>query len=136
MSNQVTPHGLYLVKRPKKAGPGDHFAVLDVGNRAVPKPSPFMIEPCVIHQMPDGIKVEPIKAQEKWEVVEPIVDEQGAKRRIHEALKTPHYDLLGNNCEHFSRFIASGKKESKQVQFIGLAFGVAVFIYAKKNNII
>jgi hypothetical protein len=28
------------------------------------------------------------------------------------------------------------KKESKQVQFIGLAFGVAVFIYAKKNNII
>jgi hypothetical protein len=132
MSNSVTPHGLYLVKRPKKGGPGEHFAVLDVGNR-IPKKSPFMIQPCVIHHMPDGIKVEPIVPNEKWEVIEPIVDEPGAKQRILEALKTPEYDLLGNNCEHFSRFVASGKKESRQVQFIVLALGVAVFIYAKRN---
>ncbi|MDR1789540.1 MAG: lecithin retinol acyltransferase family protein [Opitutaceae bacterium] len=35
-----------------------------------------------------------------------------AKERIIEASKNPKYDLFGNNCEHFAKYVAFDKKES------------------------
>jgi hypothetical protein len=49
-----------------------------------------------------------------------VIDEHGAIARINQALANPFYDLFGNNCEHFVRFVVSGKRESAQVA-VGLA---------------
>lgn len=53
-----------------------------------------------------------------WEIVGRVRDDQinNAIQRIHEALRNPKYDLFGNNCEHFARYVTTGVKESKQLQ--------------------
>ena len=47
-----------------------------------------------------------------------VLDDQilNAKKRIDEALRNPLYDLFGNNCEHFARYVTTGIKKSKQLQ--------------------
>ena len=39
-----------------------------------------------------------------------------AKFRIQKAIKNPKYNLFGNNCEQFARYVTTGIKESKQLQ--------------------
>jgi hypothetical protein len=44
-----------------------------------------------------------------------------------------NYDLFGNNCEHFARFVASGTKESKQLQVVVLLGAAAVAMWGISN---
>ena len=39
-----------------------------------------------------------------------------AKFRIQKAIKNPKYNLFGNNCKQFARYVTTGIKESKQLQ--------------------
>jgi hypothetical protein len=41
-------------------------------------------------------------------VKEKIEDLEGALRRILECLRSPSYDAIANNCEHFAYFAARG----------------------------
>lgn len=41
-------------------------------------------------------------------------------KSVWEALRRPSYDLFGNNCENFARYVATGKRESTQVQAVGI----------------
>jgi hypothetical protein len=129
MPYQGLADGLYLAKRPALTTKiVDHFGVIDIGNR-LGYPLPPMAEPTpvVIHQTAEGLKAEVLSGQ--WNIEARIDDESGAKARIQTAMATPDYDLFGNNCEHFARFIASGVKESKQLQvaaFVGIA-GLAIW---------
>lgn len=62
-------------------------------------------------------------------MLEQIVDENAALRRVAIAARNPKYDLFGNNCEHFARYIASGKRESHQVRgFVAFAAGLLLLI--------
>jgi hypothetical protein len=124
MPFQGLPDGLYLAKRPAFAAKiVEHYGVIDVGNR-LGYNLPELAEPVpvVIHQTADGLKAEFL--QDQWNIEAHIIDEAGAKARITTATSTPNYDLFGNNCEHFARFVASGVKESKQLQVFTL-IGVA-----------
>jgi hypothetical protein len=123
--------GLYLVKRPKRSGFGEHWGVIDIGNR-VPLNHRYVSSPRVIHQTREGILAESIPEMREWMFVGVIEDEAGAIQRIQQALKTPNYDVFGNNCEHFSSFVATGKKESKQVFFVIIMLGIAVFVSLAK----
>ena len=54
--------------------------------------------------------------------------------RLREAWQNPCYDLLGNNCEHFARYIAYGKRESIQLQWVVIgAVAVGVMLYASRR---
>ncbi len=44
-----------------------------------------------------------------------VIDIEGAKARLKEAFKNPNYDLFGNNCEHFARFVTQNQRTSHQV---------------------
>jgi len=58
-----------------------------------------------------------------------IADERDAVRRLLAACENPAYSVVGNNCEHFARYIATGVRESHQVQligFIGAIFGLVL----------
>jgi len=54
-----------------------------------------------------------------------IEDESNAIRRLIVACSNSIYNTTGNNCEHFARYVATGKRESHQVQVAGLV-GVLV----------
>lgn len=60
-----------------------------------------------------------------------------AVNRMRELLASPKdYDVLGFNCEHASRYVASGVKESKQVITVVLIllFGLITFL-ALRNKL-
>lgn len=44
-----------------------------------------------------------------------VIDFEGAKVRLKETFRNPEYDLFGNNCEHFARFVAFNQKYSSQI---------------------
>jgi hypothetical protein len=132
MRTTTASPGMYLVKSPKRNGLGEHWGVIDIGNR-IPLQHSFVSSPRVIHQTREGILVEPLLEIREWHFVGTIDDEAGAIQRIQEAVKTLKYDIFGNNCEHFSRFFANGKKESKQINFIVVALGLAVFVYLGRS---
>jgi hypothetical protein len=60
-----------------------------------------------------------------------------ALRRMQESLKSPtNYDLFSDNCEHFARFVTTGKKESSQVQNAVIIGGglVLLFLLGGEDN--
>lgn len=125
--------GLYLVKKPaeKFLGLVDHYAVIDVGNslRLFPKTEKG---PVVIEKI-DGKGIVVGYILDNWTIIGKVSDHYlfPASFRLVQALKDPTYDLFGNNCEHFARFIAEGKKESIQVKSFGalaLIFGVVLLL--------
>jgi hypothetical protein len=82
-------------------------------------------QPILIHQTPPSIKREPFAGTGYWQVLIKIADEHNAIQRLVAACANPVYSAFGNNCEHFARYIATGKRESHQVQIAGV---VGVFI--------
>jgi hypothetical protein len=54
-----------------------------------------------------------------------IVDERYARYRLEIAFGSPTYNLFGNNCEHFARFVATGVHESTQLRTAAVVAGVA-----------
>lgn len=67
-----------------------------------------------------AVKAEKIEDSQRFEAV----------NRMRELLANPRgYDVLDFNCEHASRYIGRGKKESKQVGSAFLALGALAFLF-------
>lgn len=122
------PDGLYIMKQKSPNKGVDHYGILDVGNR-IRHPQIHSIHPVVLHQTPPEVRLDWYHNTGSWEMVGRVTDEPGALARIAEAMKNPKYDLFGNNCEHFARFIATGKRESVQLQTVAAVAGFAALIF-------
>lgn len=109
----------------------DHLAV-GVGGRLGGRLGLSVWRPVVGHLLPDGLEVEPWR--NGWEVLGRARDEEQALRRLVQACRRPRYWLLGNNCEHFALWVATGKRESPQVQSVAwVATGVAALVLAERR---
>jgi hypothetical protein len=112
--------GLFLVERRLANKPGRHVGILDVGNTFQQQRLGWWSS--VVYQYgPTGITFEDLTAY--WTTIKPITDVAGAVSRFREA-RLAAYDLVTNNCEHFARYVASGSRESKQVQAWGWVLGI------------
>src|SRR5579862_3180299 len=120
--NVLARPGLYVVKTALPNKLGEHYGILDVGNRLRRS---GVVGPVVYQLAPRGV----IATEETTNltIVAPVIDEMLAAVRFEEALKKSQYDLLTNNCEHFARFVAFGTSVSGQAQLLGLAGVAAVF---------
>ncbi|XDD45585.1 hypothetical protein AB3N60_12820 [Leptospira sp. WS39.C2] len=125
--------GLYLVKKPaeKFLGLVDHYAVIDAGNTSGLF-SNFGQGPILIEKIVGKGNVYRYMSGD-WTILGKVKDHHifAATLRLAQALNDPSYDLLGNNCEHFARFIAEGRKTSKQVNSFGaiaLFFGAVLLL--------
>jgi hypothetical protein len=117
MPCQGYPDGLYLVKQKSPNKGVDHYGIVDIGNRShIQNSFGFFSRPTVIHQAPPKLRADWFETTGMWTVLGKITDETMARQRLKEAAANPAYDLFGNNCEHFARFIATGKRESTQLQ--------------------
>ncbi len=120
-------NGLYLItqKSEVKGIAVDHYGILDIGNRL--KLSNGW-QPIVIHQTPPRIRTDWLSNTGRWKILGRITDEQFAKTRIQKALENDAYDLFGNNCEHFALYVATGKRESSQIQGMILMMGLIALL--------
>lgn len=89
------------------------------------------MQPVVIHQFPPEIRIDWLQDTGQWEVLGRITDEAEAMSRIEMARCSPAYDLVGHNCEHFARYVATGKRESIQVQAAMLVAGLVALAFVK-----
>jgi len=123
--------GLYLIKQRSAEKGVDHFGILDVGNRIrLPDIYPGM-QPVVIHQTPPHVQAAWLQDTGGWEVLGRITDEADAISRMNHARQNPSYSLMGHNCEHFARYVATGKRESRQVQVAVAIAGLAALALAR-----
>lgn len=131
MPYQNLEDGLYLVKQKSLDKGVDHFGVLDIGNRLGIPAVQFYWQPVVIHQTPPSLKIDWLQDTGMWQVLGKITDEKMAVARVVQASKNPAYNLFGNNCEHFARFVATGSRASYQVQVVVAVTGLAALsLYA------
>ena len=101
---------------------------MDVGNR-MNLAQVNNAHPVVIHQTPPFITLHWLQDTGAWDVLGKIEDETDAIKRMNKALENPRYDLFGHNCEHFARYVATGKRESTQLQAVGIVAGFAALVY-------
>lgn len=128
MPHQTLADGLYLLKQGSPEKGVDHYGILDIGNRLGRR---HASEPVVIHQTPPAIRFDWLRDTGHWAVLGKVTDEAAALERIRIALMNPRYDLFGHNCEHFARFVATGRRESTQLQWVvGLVGMVGVVVWA------
>ena len=132
MSYQGLQDGLYLLKQASRAKGVDHYGVLDVGNR-LRDPKVNYPHPVVIHQTPPSIQMDWLQNTGQWTVVGKIDDEAAALERLRAAFQDPAYDLFGHNCEHFARYVATGRRESTQLQAAVAVAALAVAAIAVFN---
>lgn len=124
MSQYELNDGLYLIKQKcqVKGVLVDYFGIIDIGNRLhLPVTNN---SPVVIHQTPPRIRTDWLASTGKWEMINQITDEPYAMARIKRAQENDTYDLFGNNCEHFARYVATGLRESRQLQTAVLMVGL------------
>lgn len=120
--------GLYLLRKDSEKFGLHHYGILDVGNR-IRHPWVHGEQPVVIHQTPPSIRIDWLQNTGPWEIHQRILDEPQAILRMGQAFANPGYDLFGNNCEHFARYVATGVRESTQLQTAGILTGLAVLIW-------
>lgn len=120
--------GLYLLKQKSEGKGVDHYGILDVGNR-IAHPQVNGQHPVVIHQTPPTIKLDWLQNTGAWSILGRITDEEDAKARMTQAFQNPTYNLFGHNCEHFARYVATGRHESTQLQVAGVIAGLAALAY-------
>lgn len=135
MPNYKLRNGLYLIKQKcqVKGLLVDHYGILDIGNRLCLPVNGSA--PVVIHQTPPRIRTDWLNNTGQWDLLGQIVDEPRAIARINKVLENDMYDLFGNNCEHFARFVATGARESTQLQALGLFIGLLVtFVVLTKSG--
>lgn len=132
MPYQGYPDGLYLVVQKSTAKGVDHYGILDIGNRLGVQGADG-INPVIVHQRPPNIKAEWLQSTAAWNLLGRIPDEQYAIMRYRAALADPAYDLFGHNCEHFARFVATGVRESKQLQAAGAIAVCATLVFVALN---
>jgi len=133
MPYQEYSDGIYLLRRPAAAKPLDHYAVLDVGNR-IGFINADGTQPVVVHQMPPRIRFDWLQDTGTWEVLGIVLDEEDAIRRLHLALQSPDYALFRHNCEHFARYVTTGRFESKQLQATAVIAGLAILAYSARSE--
>jgi len=121
--------GLYLMmqKTQMKGVLVDHYGILDIGNRLNLQNGGW--QPVVIHQTPPQIRIDRLQDTGDWKVLGKITDEPDALSRVNKALENHMYDLFGNNCEHFARYVATGTRESTQLQTVALFVGLLAFLF-------
>lgn len=127
--------GLYLIKQPGiKTLDLDHYGIMDVGNRLGQSQGAYF-RPLVVHLGPPAVRADWLEDLGSAQVLGRIYDEAGAIRRLNEAMQNPNYSAFDNNCEHFARYIAYGKRESIQLQWavIGVA-AVGLILYASRRG--
>lgn len=107
--------GMYLVVQRSERKGVVHEAIL-IAQRWFDDTFIDASDPIVVHQVPPRIRRDQALDTGPWMIVAKIADGAGAMRRLMVAIRTPNYHLLWNNCQHFARYIAYGKKESPQVQ--------------------
>lgn len=135
MPYQNIADGLYLLIQKTAEKGVDHYGILDVGNRLNLEDARFASQPVVIHQTPPSIQINWLQDTGTWLIQKRITDEADAIARIAEAVKNPQYNLFGNNCEHFARYVATGIRESHQVQAAVVVTGLAaltLYAFTKK----
>ncbi len=128
MPSHTLRNGLYLIRQKcqVKGVLVDHYGILDIGNRLrLPVTNSL---PVVIHQTPPRIRTDWLDNTGQWDLLGQITGEQLAIARINKALENDAYDLFGNNCEHFARFVALGSRESTQLQALGFFVGLFAVI--------
>lgn len=130
MPYQQLNDGLYLVRQKSAEKGVDHYGILDVGNR-INHPQVIPIQPVVIHQRPPRIQADWLQNTGEWAVLGKITDEADAISRMHKAAENPNYDLFGHNCEHFARYVATGKRESTQVQVAVAIAGLVALAFVR-----
>jgi len=118
--------GLYLLRRPSVVKGFDHYALMDVGNRIRHPQVNAFDQPVVIHQTPPHIKIEWLQDTGEWSQIGRVAPEHEASAlaRMRKAVKNPNYNLFGNNCEHFARYVAHGDRISTQVRAAVLVAGL------------
>ncbi len=128
MPHNIRKAGLYLMmqKTQMKGVLVDHYGILDVGNRMNLRNAGW--QPLVIHQTPPQIRLDRLADTGDWKVLGKITDESDAISRINKAIENSAYDLFGNNCEHFARYVATGRRESTQLQALGLVAGLLAIV--------
>ena len=135
MRYQGYDDGLYLVARRAPEKGVDHYGILDIGNR-FGLPEADGVNPVIVHQRPPSIAVEWLKdtGTTPWRLLGRVTDETHARRRLRQAAANPAYNLFGHNCEHFARFIATGKPASSQLRTVGFVAGLAVLTFVAFNG--
>lgn len=126
--------GLYLAKQPGAKVKGirvTHFGIIDVGNTLDHPQVNTDLGPTVFHQTPPRIRFQYVGAFAPWEIVGEITDIEAARARIAEAWRDPEYELLGNNCEHVAKYVATGIRASGQVIVGAVGASAAVFLAIK-----
>ncbi len=126
MPYQGFPDGLYLLRRPSDKGI-HHYGVLDIGNR-LQLTGVSVEHPVVAHQTPPSIRFDWFQNTGAWESLGRVVEEPAALERLRLALFNPRYDLFGNNCEQFARFVTTGRRECTQLQAVIVVVGLAALV--------
>jgi len=129
MPYQEYSDGLYLVMQNSQEKGVNHYGILDIGNR-IQHPEVNNTHPVVIHQTPPKIQLSWLQDTGLWNILGKITDEAMAIERIKQASQSPNYSLFGHNCEHFARYVATGKKESTQIQAAVVIAGFAALTLA------
>jgi len=128
MPYQGYSDGLYLLRKKSEDKGVDHYGILDIGNR-INHPHVDGRHPTVVHQTPPAIKIDWLQSTDIWSVLGRITDEADAIQRMFAASQNPAYDLFGHNCEHFARYVATGRRESTQLQAVGLVAGLTALVF-------
>ncbi|SRR6266496_745760 len=119
MPHGLLSDGLYLVKQRAQVSKSgvEHYGIMNVGNRLAQSPAHgFVRRPVVYHNTPPSLRAEWLTNTGGWAIVSRIEDERAAIARLRAAWRNPSYDMLGNNCEHFAFYVATGERKSPQVR--------------------
>jgi len=127
MPNHQLVAGLYLVKQQSPSKGVEHYGILDTGNRLG-----YGRQPVVVHQTPPGIRADWLAGTGGWLVLGRVL--AGATARIQMSLQNPRYDLFGHNCEHFARYVATGRRESHQLQAVVAMAGVVAVVWLSSRR--
>lgn len=128
--------GIFLVKRKSVKYTGVYHYGFVVSGKHLAYFDPSWKESKVIHKTNLGVHADTYLVSD-WEIVEKIRDNQIPFALFRTRLTLyDRYNLLSDNCEHFARFVTTGKKESSQVQSpVGLGIlGVVTYLWLQDDN--
>lgn len=130
IQNQL-PKGVYLAIRPaeKMGGLIDHYGVVEIGN--VLGLVEYDVRYPIVYEKNVGEGLVANYADSRWKIVSKVDDQflNQVRTRLNLSSQNPRYDLFGNNCEHFARFVVEGKSYSGQLQTAGVIAGVIGIIW-------
>ncbi|TGK88243.1 hypothetical protein EHQ23_05235 [Leptospira bourretii] len=135
IQNQL-PKGVYLAIRPaeKMGGLIDHYGVVEIGN--VLGLVEYDVRYPIVYEKNAGEGLVVNYTDSRWKIVSKVDDQflDKVKLRLNSAFQNPGYDLFGNNCEHFARYIVEGKSYSGQLQTAGVIAGLVGIIWLANRD--